>query len=154
MKELKWGETPFDNLSKKELLYLVKKMYSAVYTAQTVLNILKRHESDSVFWQKGSGYEVLEKINLCIDPILQEYDSEDIYYAYYRYANDLLFRRELGFNWVICSECGSMIGSENTNERQKRIGQRCDEILKKYKCNGIFREITWDDLQKNNIIIQ
>lgn len=156
-KKLKWGQTPFDKLSKKELLYLVKKMYSALNSVKSVLNIIKGNQSDSLFWKEGSGYNVLEKVNLCIDPVIQEYNSEDIYHAYYRYANDLLFSRELGFNWVICSKCGSMIGNENTLERQKRIGQKCKDVLH-HSCDGTFREITWEDLQpitnkvlKNNI---
>ena len=150
MKELNYGETPWDNLSKDELLLEVKRMYSALDSSVMVLDQFKSSQKGHPYWKKdGTGGKAYEKCNQIMTKIHSEYDKENIFRSYFRYATDLLFdHREykIGFNWVICPICGSMIG----DDKNEYNGKLCDDVMPKLKtknCNGIVRPIIWDDLK-------
>lgn len=144
-KKLEYGETPWDDLNKEELLLLVKKMYSALNSDLNVLNAV--NNPDSLFWSNdGPGECALEKTKQIIDKIHSEYSSENIFRAYFRYANDLLFNNDKN-KWCICPLCGELI--KDRKSINFLIGKKCGEIIPKKTgyCEGILRPITYEDLK-------
>jgi hypothetical protein len=145
-RELKWGQTPWDHLSQPELLREVQRMYAALESTRSVLNILsaQARTADSFWSERGSGGKALSRANQVIEPVQQEYDPEDIYRAFFRYATSLLFEVDERERWYICPVCGIMLSGEN------QTGQACQIIdipgRKESNCPGIMRPLEWQDL--------
>jgi hypothetical protein len=150
MKKLKWGQTPWDNLTKEELLREVQRMFSALQSAQSVMRLCEMNGGGSTFWgPQGTGGTGIEKARQVLDPIFEKYDSENIYRAFFRTADDLLFeqgRARIGFGWAVCDKCGCMVGArmlEDLSYGPPPIGEKC---LNK-NCEGNpMRELRWSDL--------
>lgn len=153
MRELKWGETPWDAMSRDELLREVQRMYAALGSLGNVARMTKHANPDSPYWGKdGSGGRAIE-MERQIAASLSEYDGEDMYRSFFRYAYDLLFDQSngyrLGFGWVICPECGQMVGSTYKGDGVyvSNAGQPCAKHgIGKPDCVGILRPIEWSDL--------
>jgi hypothetical protein len=155
MIKLGWGETPFDNLTKDELLRLTQKMYSAIESAHSCLAIIKISSDNGLFWGRdGTGGNALEKCEQVIRPIEKEFDSESIYRSFYRYANDLLFDRKnfgiIGSGWVVCPKCLQMVGETRkpNGERTSNEGKNCSEVMDWTKCDGILEKLDWKFFKK------
>ncbi len=147
-REMKWGETPWDDMSREQLVREVQRMYSALVEARGVINLAKLTDereypnTPSPYWnaKDGVGRHAMEKVRQA----LAIYDSrlDDIYRAFFRYADDLLFDGKLGFNWMI-GRCGDIVGDFESNGHQ---------ICPLCKANGKgeipMRPITWDDLKR------
>ncbi len=144
--KLKWGQTPFDNLSREELLREVQRMFSALKSAKTVLSMAMLDNENSPYWDIGIA---LEKVNQVVNGIYDKFDRESVYRVFFRYANDLLFdtsKYNIGTGWSVCPICGMMIGSDIDGTRHD--GKICKEvILGNSMCNGILRPLIWDDLK-------
>jgi hypothetical protein len=159
--ELEFGETPWDKMSREELLREVQRMYAATTGLYSVVRMSKATdqiragmgpESDdppNPYWGKsGVGGNELEKARQVIDPLDDRYGSGNIYRAFFRYANDLLFE-DNGYemihdNWMVCPECGAMYGS-----RYKMIERPCaSEPFGKPGCPGVLRKLQWSDMEK------
>ncbi len=105
--KLKWGETPFDDLSQAELLRLVQAYHSATVAAQSVM-AMQAEISPSRYWAlDGSGGRALAKCNELMK-LAGERDhdpaSETIYRSFFRTADVLLFPhlRDTEFgNWGV-----------------------------------------------------
>ena len=153
MKRLEWGQTPWDNKSREELLFNVKQMYGALTALNSVCALVKAGSESSPFWNdngvnmKGSGYRALELARQVLVPIHKEWDSEDIYRCYYRYAYDLLFESEMGFGWVVCPKCKTMYGRSYNEGSQVR--KKCSDVFPATSCDGILRLLSWEDLKPN-----
>ena len=147
-KKLAWGETPWDDMSKEELLRTVQQMYSALNAAQSVLYQVSYGQVGGYWGKSGSGGTSREKVRQIIESIHKEYSQEDIYRCFFRYADDLLFdstNYKIGSQWVVCPECGRMYGN---NVRESNIeGLRCDLMLRT-DCSGTLRKLCWDDLNE------
>jgi hypothetical protein len=147
MKELGWGQTPWDNLSREELLREVQRMWSCIVSVDTCLKLNKLNNAYenggicSSYWTCGTGYEALNKTSYIINKIKKDYDLEDVYRAFFRYADDLLFEK-VGVNWYCCPKCRMMIGNRNMLENMI-----CKEHTLSINCDGILRKFCWDDLR-------
>lgn len=140
--KLKWGETPWDHLSREDLIREVQRFYSAAIAAQTALKLSSMNDPHSPYWAttNGTGGMALAKIDMALDRSeAAKFDSEDLYRSFFRYAADLLFTSELGFGWWICDKCGTMLGApaEGQQRTQKCIDCKTEQL----------RPITWDDLK-------
>lgn len=144
-KELEWGQTPFDNMSRSELLVMVRRMYSAVASLNSVVNQY-RHFTPGPYWdQENTGGRALTKGTSVLESIHAEHDPDNIYRAYYRYADELLFP-ELVKEWAVCSSCGSMVGLDSKS--RSAVGKKCTSLLGHTpKCPGIFRSLDLSDLR-------
>lgn len=151
MKELEWGETPWDNMSHEQLSREVQRMFSVLESAKSVLGILKVQTGEgSPFWGKqGSGGRALDRASQVIAPVYEEYDQESVYKAFFRYAPSLLFNVPDEEKWVICPECGEMWSGKNA---MRYIGTACADhpVLQSGGCKGMFRLLEWDDLAKKD----
>jgi len=147
MKELRWGETPWDKMSRKELLREVEMMWSAIDSAGAVLVNLQLTDKDHPYWNTGPGGTALEKCNQVRDKIAAEYHKEDVYKAFFRYSDSLLFKASTSighwYNWLVCSDCDWMCTTDIL--KYATIGGSEAEGTCP-ACNGKFRAITWEDM--------
>lgn len=139
-REMKWGTTPWDDLPREELMREIKRMYSALEAAYGVMNLARLGDKHAPFWAgvDGSGRLALEKTN----QVLRSYKnrSDDIYRAFFRYADDLLFDG-LGRNWMV-GDCGDMITCHSV------VGPVICPVCKQNGKGEVpMRRITWDDLK-------
>lgn len=94
-KTLRWGETPFDNLTRAELLRLVQAYHSALTSARSIMLMAKARAPDHPFYGKdGSAGRALAKAEylfvLCGDGGANK-ASEEIYRSFFRTADVLMF---------------------------------------------------------------
>lgn len=147
LKELQWGETPWDGLSRDELLREVQRMYAAVVALETTSKLWRCQDEHSPFWGKhGTGWRGLEHARQILKPLHAAYGAEQIFRSFFRYAGDLLFDG-LGLEWAVCDKCGQMIGGHlgEDGSYTSIAGQSCSSFLRD-KCSGTFRPLTWEDL--------
>ncbi len=166
-KELQWGETPWDNLTKEELLREVQRMYAALASLHSIIimdletgRLLAEHDGrpdpgKSPYWGTGgvggAALEMCRQIYARLEA--QGYDlGENLYRSFYRYARDLLFEPTEYMMvrpcWAVCSECGNMIGSSKGKSENDLIGKPCaDRPFGKPDCKGVYRSLIWDDLK-------
>ncbi|MCB0257355.1 MAG: hypothetical protein KDI55_26840 [Anaerolineae bacterium] len=142
-KQLDWGQTPWDNLTREELLRTVQKMYITIETQNHVLSNIVQFRRHEPYWSgKGVGGRALEMARQIIQPVILEWEVESLYRSFYRYAEDLLFdcskHEQLGKNWAVCPKCGTMLGSAD------HFGKPCWDTS---NCDGIMRPLTWDDMK-------
>lgn len=149
-KELKYGQTPWDNLSREEMLMEIQRMYAALVSANSVLRIVRCRDESSPFWRRptknthgGSGGHAEMKCTMILDRIHAEYDSEDVYRAFFRYVVDLLFSPELGFRWTACDGCPHFY--EDNVETPSLIGQPCEDCKREGR-HFLRRPLEWKDL--------
>jgi hypothetical protein len=127
--KLKWGETPFDDLSRAELLRLVQAYHSAVVSAQSVI-AMHAEGTPSPYWNaNGSGGRALAKANELMK-LAGERDpdpaSEKIYRSFFRTADVLLFphlRYERFNNWGV-NDKGEMCAPFKPEEGFRQIEWR------------------------------
>jgi hypothetical protein len=148
---LKYGETPWDDMSREELLIEVWRMAIALNSARSSLKIVmhsdeRRDSSIMGYWGKeGVGGAAIERATQALHR-LDELEEEEFYRAFSRNAEDLLFERKgfklIAFGWVVCDQCGIMIGKGD--EAHEWVGQPCQG---KTGCNGVYRELRWSDVR-------
>lgn len=161
-RQMNWGETPFDNLSKDELLRACQMLFSALGSVETVLRMTMCENPDSLFWANNSvGGATINKAQQALEKFSEGIDKDSIYRQFYRYADDLLFdcfQARIGNKWVICDRCGRTIGAGREMATALRadnplLGLPCkDSVLgqichKGDECDCTFRYLTWDDLK-------
>ena len=149
-RKLEWGQTPWDDMTKRELLLEIWRMYSAIVALNCSLNMSKIGADRSPYWGiEGSGGIALEKARQILDPIHEHFDDEQMYHCFFRYAADLLFDRSeyrIGFGWSMCPKCGWIVGETMNGESQN--GKYCLDVLYS-QCDGVLRPLQWTDLRKD-----
>jgi hypothetical protein len=150
-KDLEWGQTPWDDLSRDDLLREVRRMYAAIVALETVAKLCRVSDEASPFWSmRGTGGRGLEHARQILQPLHAAYGSESIFRSYFRYAVDLLFDG-LGVEWAVCDVCGQMLGGHlGADGSYKSVaGQPCASHLGR-ECSGILRPLKWEDLQRQD----
>lgn len=149
-KDLKYGETPWDSLSRDELLREVQRMYAAISAMYSALRIASHGDTSGYWGPQGTGGEAIEMGRQIIEPLHEAYESERIYRAFFRYAVDLLFQSPPGyricFGWAVCPACGQMFG--DMPDGRSAVGLRCADLYPK-DCAGVLRPLEWSDLEKS-----
>jgi hypothetical protein len=149
---LAWGETPWDALSRDDLLREVQRMYSALVSANSVLHLARAGNETSGFWgPRGTGGEAVAKARQVLAPLREEYGDEGIYRAFFRYADDLLFDTTgdgagIGTGWRICPVCGRMFGNSMGDKLAERL---CSEVLPT-GCEGELEPLQWRHLERKH----
>jgi hypothetical protein len=141
-KRLEWGETPFDKLSRDELLRHAQRMYNTVESMYSALRLSSHGRTDGFWGTEGTGGKAIEKGRQVLEPIHQEWEKEDIYRSFFRYATDLLFAKNeyrIGAGWGVCPKCGTMLGE--TLDGKTSIGNPC------IRCGETLRALSWEDLK-------
>lgn len=155
-KELKWGETPFDQMTHEELLTHSKRMFSALQSAHNELNSmqqidLQRHPFNPYWMGNGSGNRAFQKTDQAIKKVMAGYSEEEVYRNYFRYVSGLLFDAWPGSeldNWMICTGCGRLDGV-TAMTAIAMSGTKHSE-LEHYpdpNCNGVLRRMNLNDLK-------
>lgn len=140
-KSLNWGETPWDNLTREELLRHVQRLYCAADAARSILHSTAAMQWGAYWSQEGSGGRALQKTEQACDIAVNGFNKEDIYRCFFRYAADLLFEG-LGAGWAVCPLCGQMIGK--AGDGWPATGRKCSDF--RNGCDGVLRLLTWEDL--------
>jgi len=152
--ELKWGETPFDRLSREEMRTLLCRFYSALNSTRGVLHAAEllqmQAEAKSPYWgPDGLGGRALAKAHQALNPVHAEFGGEEaVWRAFFRVADDLLFdssKYRIGSNWAVCPKCGVMIGG--TPDGISPAGTACAGTRRSGGCSGTLRKIEWSDLE-------
>lgn len=146
---LEWGQTPWDGLSRDELLREVQRMYAAVTALGSVVRSHRHMSPESPYWgTRGVGGRALEMERQIVEPLDTMYGSDALFRSFFRYALDLLFDcsvYEIGSDWAVCPECGQMVGIR----LHSAAGLPCSSAgLGKPACSGILRPIQWNDLER------
>ena len=136
VKRLRWGETPWENFSKEQLLHELKIYYSTVLSLNSCLSMSQvGYPKDDVYWgADGSGGKALRKAAFALNQL----KDEPAFNTFFRYADDLLFEGREGTSseWRICDKCGTMLAS----------GEEPSTICIFDK--GPMRPLKWTDLDK------
>lgn len=149
---LKWGQTPWDNLSREELLRELQRAYAALTATNGALAMMCE-KGKSAFWGRGgTGGDALEKARCVIETTEERFDAEDIYRAFFRYATDLLFpeaKWHQGPGWRTCDHCSTETNREFFAEchdiRQAPVAEPKPQNC--HKCGRPMRAIEWKDLE-------
>jgi hypothetical protein len=143
---LAWGQTPFDKLSRDELLRHCQRLYAACSAMHSDLSVMRVGHEHEIYWECGAGADAIEQGEQALAAVNKGFDKESIYRSFFRYARDLLFESKgklhIGFNWFICDTCGIM---RSFVDKRPLAGKSCDA-----ECPGVFRAITWNDLKPSD----
>ncbi len=154
--DLKYGETPWDNLPRETLLREVQRMYAAIISLNSALRLCRANDRGG-FWsvpgdgmsstdRGGTGGHALEMARSIIEPLHEQHESENIYRAFFRYAVDLLFSPSLGFSWTACNGCKVFLGDEGQSPEHRSLDKPCPECAR-HNRHFIRRRLEWRDLQ-------
>ncbi|EPQ6932457.1 hypothetical protein ACUVZD_000100 [Pseudomonas aeruginosa] len=147
-KELEWGQTPFDDCTREELIQHCARLYGATSALSSAAQMV---QDKSLFWTQGSGAEALEKGRQALECARNGFDAENIYRAYFRYAGDLLFTETVGLQirtgWVVCPVCEQMA---STHGGDNNAGKTCSEVVPG-DCPGVLRALAWSDLKPASV---
>lgn len=141
VRSLKWGETPFDRMSREELLRHAQRLYAAAESMESELEAHQYGREESPYWAEGgAGWNALTQGSQAVAAASEGFDREEIYRMFFRYARDLLFDG-VGNRWRICPKCRVMAGRAWNGD--SLTGAPCVSP----KCDGVLRKITWEDLK-------
>lgn len=94
-KSLEWGETPFDDLTRAELLRLVQAYHMALGSTSSCLRMAQALNPTSPYWgHDGSGGLALARAEILMKLAGDggaDQGSERIYRSFFRVAEPLLF---------------------------------------------------------------
>ncbi len=108
-RKLEWGQTPFDNLSRAELLRLVQAYHSALASHVWPMQLMRRGNEQSLFWKRrGLGFKAVSKANALMKLCGWDRDGgERMSRSFFRYADDLMFPHLSAEKWTVYPD-GSM----------------------------------------------
>lgn len=143
--DLEWGQTPWDDMTREELLVEVWRLYEAAIACSSALSMSRSLSQDGhPYWsRRGTGGLALHLAEEALSG-LRECDEyrERIYRCFFRYATDLLFSPDAGSGWWVCEKCGDMWGSPLGGVERR---DKCERT----ECGGQkLRPLRWDDLRK------
>lgn len=128
-RSLKWGETPFDDLSRGELLRLVQAYHSAMLAARSVM-LIQAESAPSAYWSfQGTGGRALAKANelaRLVGNDKADAASEAIYRSFFRTADVLLFpylRDDRFSDWGV-NDQGEMVAPHRGQDGYRPIEWR------------------------------
>ena len=136
--ELKWGQTPWDDMSREELIRELSRYHMALESALGVMRLsVMEQPQQYLYWEVGPGGRALSKATIA----MAHADRFDAYRTYFRHAAILLFPT-LEETWAICDRCQVM--SQRVGGTS--VGASCHDCARK-GVESIMRAVTWDDLK-------
>lgn len=101
-----WGSTPYDNLTREEMLTMLKAYHIALTHTESVCKMMQLNNPTYEYWKPhGSGGRALCMVDEIMTRIGMRRDNtrEAFYYSFFRYAENIMFtkldRREKFDNW-------------------------------------------------------
>ena len=141
-RDLNWGETPWDDMPREELVRETQRFYAAIVEAKSILGQSAYGRTAMPFWSSvGMGGRALARATKALEPYEGKWPGETPYRAFFRYAVDLLFPG-MGAGWHICDACGFMLGS--SPDGTPPAG--CIDCAYKGRTAPPLRPIEWRDL--------
>lgn len=131
---LRYGQTPWDRLSRTELLLMVCRYHDALSSAASCLRVMRCQDDNSPYWALpgGEGGRALAKWDFLDTISSQNSDTahEKIYRAFFRSAGRVLFPGvNLGgwHKWWICEACGQMSATADTFDGKPKRPCHCSD---------------------------
>jgi hypothetical protein len=147
-KKLEWGESPFDNMTRDELIRHCQRLYLATQRLHDVANAFRTKDTEIPFWKSGRGARGFEMGQQALDAVSEGFDAESMHRNFFRFATDLLFEDRPGLEihsrWVACPKCGHVLVP--AKESLRFDGVECKEVVPNTTCDGLLRPIEWADL--------
>lgn len=136
---LKYGQTPWDRLSKRRLLRLIISYHAALSSTASCLRVSRCGNENHPYWAQGVGGRALAEAHWLLDIAKTDIARERLYRKFFRSVNESLFPgAEWGMDrwgWWICETCGEMMANHTNNP------QRC------CKCEGAWRPFRLSDIR-------
>lgn len=158
---LTYGQTPWDLLTREELLLMVCRYHATMTSLASCLRMARAIDSSNgdpdpnslYFGPGGSGGIALAQADY-----MERIDGEDkatedgdlardnVYRMFFRSACDVLFPdittgRQIG--WYLCEKCGTMIGNGNKVDPPKRFCA-CDAVWRPFRMSDIRPDLDVD----------
>ena len=137
---LRWGATPWDHMSRDELLRHVQRLYSAAHSAEAVLNVLQPNMLNGYWSPMGAGGKAREKLRQALSAAIGRHCRDSLWRSFLRYADDLLFSAPVGLGWVVCEHdhltCNAEMGHVH-----------CPACVLERRKHVDIRPLRWDDLE-------
>jgi len=130
--DLQWGESPWDDFTKEELLHELKMYYSALESARGLID-------SSMAIRDSIGKHTKRVINK-YHQVLTGVTDTGAFKALFRYFDDVAFENLGGGKWKICDYEGRMCKSLYEIEHMD-----CPN------CGHQMRDLRWDDLNPSPI---
>lgn len=120
--DLTWGHTPFDNLTRGELLRLVQAHQMALGAAYNVLDQFRATERSAFWSDNGAGGRAYSKAEFLID--LGRYQHEIVYRNFYRGVAPLFFGHLPGVEPVGIMPNGCWVSPPNPDQNTRPLEWR------------------------------
>ena len=138
---MKYGKTPWDNMTKDELLFEVWRLYQAAESARTCIKLHKIQTLTSSFWSnRGTGGNALNRLDEAMETVskLSDKKKERLWHDFFRNALPLLFKsaKKGYWNWLVCEKCNCWTSGIEPVEKCILCG------------NKDLRPIRWSDFRK------
>lgn len=145
-RDLVWGATPWDDLTREQLVEHLRRLYSAAQAAHGMVAQMAEQAQEipcaTRYWSLlGAGGRTLRKLREATDRARLGHSSEGLFRSFFRYADDLLFSPPIGMGWTVC-ELGHMTGQSGVS----RVA--CAVCLIEGKPDQAIRPIRWEDLRR------
>jgi len=148
-RNLLWGKSPWDKITREDLLHEVRKGYAAVSSARRALAILSQRSEVQANWREsGTCGQAMAKCGKVIDAVERKNSSESIFHRLFRYAATLLF--EESNRWAICALCDKAAMEIDGEEIASMIGNPCQQVFvfSSNECAGTMRWFGWCDFKE------
>ena len=138
---MKYGHTPWDDMSKEDLLLEVWRLYKAAESAKSCIELHKVYNPMSGFWSdEGTGGRALNMIDEAMSTVskMPDNEREKLWYGFFRNALPLLFEcaKKSGWDWIVCEKCDCWTSGKQSVESCIKCG------------NTDLRPIKWSDFRK------
>lgn len=146
MTKLEWGQTPWDQMTRAELQLQVQRLYSATVALNNALQTVSQMSGRDPYFSdpKAAGTAALEKGRQAITAAEGNFESGNVFEAFFRYADDLLFEAPIGHGWML-DETGRMVAL--SREHSIIYHNAAANTAGLPHLHGYVRRLTWADLE-------
>ncbi|SAL05959.1 hypothetical protein AWB81_07380 [Caballeronia arationis] len=75
-KKLEWGESPFDNMTREELIRHCQRLYMATQRLHDVADVFRTNHTENPFWVSGRGARAFEMGQQALGAVTTGFDGE------------------------------------------------------------------------------
>lgn len=141
------GQSPFDHLSREELIRQCSMLYEAASGLSSVANMVASDRDP--YWTKGVGVSAQLRANEALEVAQNGFGVGELT-GFYRNANGVLFtptpKDPFCSVWSVCRTCHTMLGAPIGVDMQVEHDQLMGD-----RCKGKMERYTWEHLRNPHI---